>query len=87
MILKENNKGGYINMELLKDTLSKITGPNEDAKQLTRQKWDGLVKPMGSLGTLEEATIKIAGMTGKVINKIDKKAIVWVLIMELLKKE
>lgn len=63
-------------MELLKDTLSKIIGSNEEAKKLTRQKWDGLVKPMGSLGTLEDVTIKIAGMTGQVINKIDKKAIV-----------
>ena len=63
-------------MELLKNTISLITAPNEEAKKLARDKWDGLVKPMGSLGTLEEATIKIAGMTGKVINKIDKRAIV-----------
>ena len=63
-------------MELLKNTLRQITCPNEEAKKLTGEKWDGLLKPMGSLGTLEEVTIKIAGMTGKVINKIDKRAIV-----------
>lgn len=63
-------------MKLLKDTLELITATNEEVKNLVRNQWDGLVKPMGSLGTLEEATIKIAGMTGKVNNKIDKKAIV-----------
>ena len=63
-------------MNLLKETLNKITSPNEEAKKLAREKWDGLVKPMGSLGTLEEVTIKIAGMTGKITSKIDKRAIV-----------
>ncbi|WP_313757025.1 nicotinate-nucleotide--dimethylbenzimidazole phosphoribosyltransferase [Tissierella sp.] len=63
-------------MNLLKETISSITPSNEEAKKLAREKWDGLVKPVGSLGTLEEATIKIAGMTGKVINKIEKRAIV-----------
>lgn len=63
-------------MSLLKETLNQITNPNEEAKKLATEKWDGLVKPMGSLGTLEESTIKIAGMTGKVLNKIDKTAIV-----------
>lgn len=62
-------------MEILKDTLNKITGPNEKAKDLTREKWDGLVKPIGSLGGLEEITIKISGMTGKVINKLEKKVV------------
>ncbi|NLK44306.1 MAG: nicotinate-nucleotide--dimethylbenzimidazole phosphoribosyltransferase, partial [Tissierellia bacterium] len=63
-------------MNLIKETLSKITSPNEETKKLAREKWDGLLKPMGSLGSLEEVTIKIAGMTGKVINEINKKAIV-----------
>lgn len=63
-------------MDLLRSTIKEITGANESAKKIAREKWDGLVKPIGSLGTLEEATIKIAGMTGNVVNKIDKKAIV-----------
>lgn len=63
-------------MKLLRETLSRICGTDEEAKKLTREKWDGLVKPIGSLGTLEEVAIKIAGMTGKVINKLDKTAIV-----------
>lgn len=62
-------------MELLRNTLSKISEPNEETKKIAREKWDSLVKPIGSLGSLEEITIKIAGMTGEVINKLDKKAI------------
>lgn len=63
-------------MNLLKDTLGKITGVNEEIKEELRKKWDGLVKPIGSLGALEDITIKIAGMTGELVNRIDKKAIV-----------
>ena len=62
-------------MELLKETIRKITQADEKTKEETRKKWDGLLKPIGSLGALEEMTIKISGMTGKVINKFDKKAI------------
>ena len=63
-------------MTILKETLEQISPAGKEAKKITRGKWDNLVKPIGSLGTLEEATIKISGMTGKTINKIDKKAIV-----------
>lgn len=63
-------------MSLLKSTLKQITGPNQEVIRETREIWDGLLKPIGSLGSLEEISIKISGMTGKVRNKIDKKAIV-----------
>lgn len=63
-------------MKLLKDTLNEITPSDENAKRIAREKWDGLVKPIGSLGTLEEVTIKIAGMTGSIKNTIEKRAIV-----------
>jgi nicotinate-nucleotide--dimethylbenzimidazole phosphoribosyltransferase len=63
-------------MNLLKQTLNEIKPVNEETKQTTKLKWDGLVKPLGSLGTLEELSIKIAGITGKENNKIDKKVIV-----------
>lgn len=62
-------------MELLKETLSMITGADKEAMKRTRSKWDGLVKPIGSLGQLEELTIKISGMTGKTINPIKRTAI------------
>lgn len=37
---------------------------------------DNLVKPIGSLGKLEDIAIKISGITGKLHNKINKKAII-----------
>ncbi len=62
-------------MNILSETLKSISGVNEEVKKQTRDKWDGLVKPIGSLGQLEEISIKISGMTGKVLNKMEKKAI------------
>lgn len=46
------------------------------SQRRSQKKWDGLLKPIGSLGVLEEITMKISAMTGKVINHFDKKAIV-----------
>ncbi|MFA5576343.1 MAG: nicotinate-nucleotide--dimethylbenzimidazole phosphoribosyltransferase [Tissierellaceae bacterium] len=63
-------------MKLIKKTLEGIGAPNLKAMDLTREKWDKMLKPLGSLGKLEEVTIKIAGIMGKSHNRIDKKAIV-----------
>ena len=41
-----------------------------------KKKLDNLIKPIGSLGELEKIAIKFAGITGKVENQINKKAIV-----------
>lgn len=62
-------------LDLLRETLSKITESDKKVKEEVRRKWDGLLKPIGSLGALEEIIIKICGMTGKIVNKFDKKAI------------
>ncbi len=58
------------------ETLDKIEPADKNTMEKTREKWDGLVKPIGSLGLMEEMTIKISGMTGNTTNKIDRKAIV-----------
>ncbi len=63
-------------MELLKNTLSIIKPADEKAKEASKLKWDSLVKPLGSLGTLEELGIKIAGITGRLDNKMEKRAVV-----------
>jgi len=63
-------------MELLNETLKSIEGPNKKVKEETKLIWDNLVKPLGSLGKLEELAIKIAGITGKTKNQINKKAVV-----------
>ena len=62
-------------MDILKQTLREIRPSDANAMKLARDKWDGLVKPIGSLGTLEEVSIKISGITGKIENNINKKAI------------
>lgn len=43
------------------------------AMEAARKRQNELLKPQGSLGTLEEISIQIAGITGKVKNKISKK--------------
>lgn len=63
-------------MELLKETLESIKPVDEKTKEKCKSKWDSLLKPLGSLGTLEEVAIKIAGMTGKEVNKMEKRAVV-----------
>lgn len=63
-------------MDLFKKTLESIKPADEQVKAKCKLKWDSLLKPLGSLGTLEELGIKISGMTGKIENKIDKRAIV-----------
>lgn len=63
-------------MKLLKETIEAIESTNEDAKKIAANRLDNLVKPIGSLGELEEIVIKMAGITGESHNKIRKKGIV-----------
>lgn len=54
--------------------LSKEIKPlNEEAIKNAKARQEVLVKPMGSLGSLEDISIQIAGITGNVKNTIDKK--------------
>lgn len=63
-------------MELFKETLKAITLPDEKAKKMASERLDSLAKPIGSLGVLEEIVIKMAGITGKPHNSIEKRNIV-----------
>lgn len=63
-------------MNIIRETLDKIIPADTKAMERAREKWDGLIKPIGSLGKLEEIGIKLSGITGKLSNAIDKKAIV-----------
>ena len=40
-----------------------------------RVKWDEVGKPLRSLGKLEDMVIKLAGVTGELTPKVDKKAV------------
>ncbi|HLR35118.1 MAG TPA: nicotinate-nucleotide--dimethylbenzimidazole phosphoribosyltransferase [Tissierellales bacterium] len=63
-------------MKLLKRAIESIKSVDENAKKKAANRLDNLVKPIGSLGELEEIVIKMAGITGKPHNKIAKKGIV-----------
>lgn len=60
----------------LEETMQKIRPVDAAAMTAAKQHWDGLGKPLGSLGRLEKALIQIAGIqrTGDV--HIDRKALV-----------
>ena len=47
-----------------------------DAENASREIWNNIAKPLGSLGLLEEVIIKIAGMTGNSHVALDKPAVV-----------
>lgn len=55
------------------DVVRGIKPAYEDAKKEAAARLDNLAKPIGSLGKLEDIAVKIAGITGKVKNKLDKK--------------
>ena len=59
----------------LQELLQKITPPDEGAMQAARDHWNGIAKPIGSLGLLEDAVIRIAGLTGSPRVKLGKRAV------------
>ena len=56
----------------LKSLLEKITAPDEAAMEAARVRQMSLAKPPESLGRLEELSIQLAGITGKVHNTVEK---------------
>lgn len=64
------------NIESLRNIISNITDVNKDAVKKAEERMTSLAKPLRSLGKLEDMAIKLAGITGKVKNKIDKRAVI-----------
>jgi len=62
-------------MDLLQKTIASIGPLDREAMARADERLNSLLKPPGSLGKLEEIARQIAGITGSVINKTDKKAI------------
>ena len=62
--------------QLLERTIEAIGPQDKEAMDKARLRQDLLTKPRGSLGRLEEFSVKIAGITGKVTPCIEQKAIV-----------
>ncbi|NWJ45752.1 MAG: nicotinate-nucleotide--dimethylbenzimidazole phosphoribosyltransferase [Chloroflexi bacterium] len=57
-------------------TLAAIRPMNKEAMAVVRSRQDRLTKPAGSLGRLEEITVKLAGITGNPRPRVDRKCIV-----------
>lgn len=57
----------------LNDLAAGVAAPDERAADEARRRQAGLAKPPGSLGRLEDLSVRIAGITGKVHNRIEKK--------------
>ena len=60
---------------MLEEVIKSIKPPDEEAMRKAKMRQDMLTKPMGSLGRLEELSIKIAGIKGEPLPDIGEKAI------------
>jgi nicotinate-nucleotide--dimethylbenzimidazole phosphoribosyltransferase len=56
-----------------KEILTNIEPAYEEGIRAAKERMDCLIKPLGSLGKLEDIAIQLAGITGKVNNTVDKK--------------
>ncbi|MCL2475344.1 MAG: nicotinate-nucleotide--dimethylbenzimidazole phosphoribosyltransferase, partial [Chloroflexi bacterium] len=63
-------------MSLLNETLVKIKPLDKEAMDQAFKRQESLTKPAGSLGRLEDISIQLAGIQGRAIPKINKKAII-----------
>ena len=58
----------------LGEQLQMITAPDKQTEESAKKRWDSIAKPLGSLGRLEEAIIRIAGIRGNANHVSVKKA-------------
>lgn len=63
-------------MQLLQQTLAAIQPTDRQVMELAQKEIDYCLKPPGSLGKLEDIVRQVAGITGKIHNIINKKAII-----------
>jgi nicotinate-nucleotide--dimethylbenzimidazole phosphoribosyltransferase len=60
----------------LEKTISEIKPLDEEAMKLAKERQDTLTKPQGSLGMLEELSIRVAGIQAKALPEIKHKAVI-----------
>lgn len=58
----------------LEETLANIHPLDTDMMGRTRARIDGLIKPLGSLGELEELAVRLSAITGQMRFRFDRKA-------------
>lgn len=61
---------------IINEDINKIKATNKDIKKISLERWDSIAKPLRSLGTLEEAIVKICGIQESLNIDISKKALV-----------
>ena len=66
----------YIRLKEILDAIEKNGGLDRNAVKEARARQEVLAKPTGALGTLEDISIQLAGITGKVKNSMKKQAVV-----------
>ncbi len=59
----------------LEETIQSIGPRNRWAEQAARVRWDSIAKPLGSLGLLEDAVSRIAGITGSPNVDLSKRCV------------
>jgi len=62
-------------MSYLNQIINGITPVSRDTAVKTQKHLDNLLKPIGSLGKLEEIAVRISAITGKVTNELKKKCV------------
>ena len=60
----------------LEEVVRSITPADQNAAAQAKARWDSIAKPLGSLGALESAIIRIAAITGNPNVDISKRAVV-----------
>lgn len=63
-------------MRLLEKTLLEVKELDGNTMLKTRERVDNLIKPIGSLGRLEEIVVQLAGITGDVFPRVDNKSVI-----------
>ncbi|MDO5714289.1 MAG: nicotinate-nucleotide--dimethylbenzimidazole phosphoribosyltransferase [Tissierellia bacterium] len=63
-------------MEKINKTIENIEPLNGEAMEKAKSLWDSRTHPIGSLGELEEITIRLSGIQGKVAKSLNKRGIV-----------
>ena len=62
-----------IQLSEILDTIEEMGDLSESAMEAARARQEILAKPTGALGRLEDISIQLAGITGKVKNRVDKR--------------
>jgi nicotinate-nucleotide--dimethylbenzimidazole phosphoribosyltransferase len=70
------NTTNEVTIMSIKDTIERIKALDERAMSIAKERQDNLTKPRRSLGTLEDLSIKIAGITGNPMPKLKEKVII-----------